>query len=125
MLEPKRIETNQKPNVIEYLGNNTYYYNYDIQSNTVCVSHEDGTSTDEQRWNFIQIHLSGVPEYKTCAKTIIRQYIDEESEFSFINDFNAYQLGIIKDSKAYSDYIDYIKLISEIKEKVKADLCIM
>lgn len=121
MLDPRRIETNLQPEPIELLGNGTYYYNYDIKSEIVCIPQMNGSTKEEERWNYIQIHLSGTPEYKACARAIIRQYIDEESEFSVINDFNAHQLGIRKDEKAYSEYIEYINLVSEIKSKIKSD----
>ena len=38
MLDAKRIETNQEPKKIEFLGDGSYYYNYDIKAKVVTVS---------------------------------------------------------------------------------------
>ena len=56
MLDPRRIETSLQPEPIELLGNGTYYYNYDIKSEIVCVPQMDGSTREEERWNYIQIH---------------------------------------------------------------------
>ena len=47
MLEPRRIEMDVQPDLIEKLGNGTYYYNYDIKSEIVYVPHMDGSTTEE------------------------------------------------------------------------------
>lgn len=122
MLEPRRIETNIKPQMIEFLGNGTYYYNYDITSRIVTVPNMDSEgSIEEERWDYIQVHLAGTPNYNDCARAIIREFIDESSEFSLINDYNAYQLKLLKDQTVYNKYVDYINKVSEIKGKVKQD----
>lgn len=122
MLEPRRIETNIKPQTIEFLGNGTYYYNYDITFRIVTVPNMDSEgSIEEERWDYIQVHLAGTPNYTDCARAIIREFIDESSEFSLINDYNAYQLKLLKDQTVYNKYVDYINKVSEIKGKVKQD----
>lgn len=37
MLEPRRIEMDVQPDLIEKLGNGTYYYNYDIKSKRLML----------------------------------------------------------------------------------------
>lgn len=117
MLEPRRIETNVEPKVIEQLGNNTYYYNYDIKSDIVSVS-EIG---DETRWNFIQVYLRGIPDYERCLNAIIREYVDVDEELALVNKYNAYQMGNSENAYVCEQYDEYITKVQEIKAKVRAD----
>ena len=113
----KRIQDNQKPPVILRLGNNKYYYNYNIQEEEY-INEEGNTST---KYNYIQILLSGLPNYKDCVKSVIREYISESEEFDLINSANKITLGLTMDKSAYDKYIEYLKLVDKIKQTVKED----
>lgn len=120
MLDARRIESNLKPKTTESLGNGIYYYNYDIQEYTVQVMDETTEEPkDETRWSYIQVRISGKPNYDKCALAIIRAYIDANEEFDLMNSFNAYQLGIT--DSAGEDYEEYLQLVKQIKAKVGKD----
>lgn len=122
MLEPRRVSMNAQPEKIQQLGNGTYYYNYDIQSKQVQVNDiETEELHEETRWDYIQVHLRGVPDYKKCIEAIIRAYITLEEELAIINKYNSYQLGVIQDSSATSEYYEYVSLVATIKTNVKKD----
>lgn len=122
MLEPKRVEMNVQPNPIEKLGNGTYYYNYDITSKEVdIIDPETKKVAQEIRWTYIQVHLHGNPEYKTCIKAVIRAYISTEEELALINKYSAYQMGVESDPSICSKYQEYYKLVATIKTNVKKD----
>lgn len=118
MLDAKRIIQNIKPEKIVNLGNNYYYYNYDIQSNVVMV-HYDDEDREETQYNFVQVKLYGKPDYERCVKEVIRAYVDANSEFDLINSFNAYQLGIA--DSVEEDYEEYLQLVKQIKVNVGKD----
>ena len=120
MQEPKRIEMNICPNSIEKLGNGTYYYNYDIKSAIVEISGQE-TTKQETRWNFIQVHLYGQPNYKECIKAIIREYVDQDEEFDLINSSNSIVLGLSDNNSDKQNYLDYLNLVNQIKVNVKND----
>ena len=111
------VSSNIKPNTIERLGNNTYYYNYNIASEQ--RANENGEQ--ETIYNFIQVHLSGIPDYKDCIKNIIRKYVSQEEEFDLINSYNKVQITGEKNSEDIKKYTDYINLLDEIKTNVKKD----
>lgn len=111
------VNSNIKPNVIERLGNNTYYYNYNITSEQ--RTNENGEQ--ETIYNFIQVHLSGIPDYKDCIRNIIREYVSQEEEFDLINSYNKIQITGEKNSEDVKKYTDYINLLDEIKTNVKKD----
>lgn len=122
MLEPRRVSMNAQPEKIQQLGNGTYYYNYNIQSKQVQVNDiETEELHEETRWDYIQVHLRGVPDYKKCIEAIIRAYITLEEELAIINKYSSYQLGVIQDSSATSKYYEYVRLVATIKTNVKKD----
>ncbi len=111
------ISSNIKPNVIERLGDNTYYYNYNITSE----QKENENGEQETIYNFIQVHLTGIPDYKDCIRNIIREYVSQTEEFDLINSYNKVQLTGDKNSEDVKKYTDYINLLEEIKTNVKKD----
>lgn len=122
MLEPRRIEMDVQPDLIEKLGNGTYYYNYDIKSKEVNVTNpETEDVTQETRWTYVQVHLHGQPDHKECIKAIIRQYVDQDEEFDLINSSNSIVLGLSDNQTDRQKYLDYLTLVGEIKTKVRAD----
>lgn len=120
MLEARRIETNIQPEKFQSLGNNTFYYNFDIQHTKVMVEPMDeGDPYEEDRWNFIQVLIKGKPTYNKCATAIIREYISQDKEMALVNEYASKTLNIEDaDSK---DYIEYLSLIADIKYKVRLD----
>ena len=114
-MDVERIKTNIKPNKVESLGNGIWYYNYDIKE-----SIEPGLEgQDQTMYDFIQVRISGQPDYNKCTQAVIRAYVNSDSEFDLMNSFNAYQLGIT--DSAGKDYEKYLQLLQEIKEKVGKD----
>ena len=111
------VSSNIKPNTIERLGNNTYYYNYNITSEQ--RSNQDGEQ--ETIYNFIQVHLTGIPDYKDCIRNIIIEYVSQEEEFDLINSYNKIQITGEKNSEDMKKYTDYISLLDKIKTNVKRD----
>ena len=81
--------------------------------------HEDGDY--ETIYNFIQVQLTGVPNYKDCIKNIIREYVSQTEEFDLINSYNKIQITGEKNSEDMKKYTDYISLIDKIKTNVKRD----
>lgn len=120
MLEARRIETNIQPEKFQSLGNNTFYYNFDIQHTKVMVEPMDeGDPYEEDRWNFIQVLIKGKPTYNKCVTAIIREYISQDKEMALVNEYASKTLNIEDaDSK---EYIEYLSLIADIKYRVRLD----
>lgn len=123
MLEPNRIQMNVCPQVIQKLGNGTYYYNYDIrevEAEVEILDEKDSTKFETQ-YNFIQVLLNGQPNYKDCVKAIIRSFLTVDEEFDLINSYNSYTENPSEDSEALLEYKEYLSKLKEIKAKVKED----
>ena len=123
MLEPNRIQMNVCPQVIQKLGNGTYYYNYDIrevEAEVEILDEKDSTKFETQ-YNFIQVLLNGQPNYKDCVRAIIRSFITIDEEFDLINSYNSYTKNLSTDSSIIADYQEYLTKLMDIKNKVKKD----
>lgn len=123
MLEPNRIQINVCPQVIQKLGNGTYYYNYDIrkvEAEVEILDEKDSTKFETQ-YNFIQVLLNGQPNYKDCVRAIIRSFITIDEEFDLINSYNSYTKNPSTDSSIITDYQEYLTKLMDIKNKVKKD----
>ena len=121
MLEPKRIQMNVQPKTIQKLGNGTYYYNYDIKEVEAEVIDYEGNTKSELQYNFIQVLISGQPNYKDCVKAIIRSFLTVDEEFDLINSYYSYTENLTEDSKALLEYKEYLSKLKEMKAKVKED----
>lgn len=121
MLEPNRIQTDICPQIIQKLGNGTYYYNYDIQESNILVSNEENQKKKETSYNFIQVLITGQPNYKDCVKAVIRSFLTIDEEFDLINSYNSYSENLIDDFEIVNQYKEYLDLLKQIKTKVKDD----
>lgn len=117
-METTRLKSIIKPAKFESLGNGNYYYNYDIIEG-ITVSQENNEEIPE--YSYIQVRIAGKPSYKSCVKAVIRAYITLEEEFDLINSNNSVTLKVSTSSDAKAEYIQYLKLLAEIKQKVRAD----
>lgn len=111
-----RIISIQNPKTIEIIGNDKYYFNYDIKEYDKYINEE---GEEVVRYSYIQIKLIGVPQYRDVVRRIIREYISDNEEFELINDYNKYKLGILTDKNVEQKYLNYLNLVEEIKTNVK------
>lgn len=112
----RRQTSTKRPLPIEYLGDNTYYYNYDIRE--YIVQDEEDSHTE---YSFIQVHLRGPANYTDCVRAVIRAYVSESEEFDLVNSYNKYVLGMSTDEADRTKYIEYLELLQTIKEKIRED----
>ena len=117
MLEPNRVKQIEKFNNIQDLGNDNYYYNYDIKPDILLANDID--NQDIPGFSAIQVYIHGKPDYKTCVRAVIRAYVTQDEEFDLINSYNQTNLNQLDDTNAKKEYIDYLKLLSDIKKEVK------
>ena len=113
-----RIKSEIKPNTIESLGNNIWYYNYDIEVEDIYTVNSQGEEIISPGYSYASVRIQGKPTYEKCVKALIREYIDANSELDLINSYNSYQLNVNQEN---SEYEQYLQLIKEIKEKVRKD----
>lgn len=117
-----KSSSNVRPDIIQDLGNGSFHYNYNIVEEKVA----DEEVGEKTVYNFDTVQVWEKPTYENLTRAVIRNEVDENEEFSLINDYYAAQLGLETDSarktKAVTEYKDHLSRVIAIKTMVRADL---
>lgn len=117
-----KSSSNVRPDIIQDLGNGSFHYNYNIVEEKVA----DEEVGEKTVYNFDTVQVWEKPTYENLTRAVIRNEVDENEEFSLINDYYAAQLGLETDSarkaKAVTEYKDHLSRGIAIKTMVRADL---
>ena len=82
MFTATKIESTIEPKSFESLNNGIWYYNYDVEKKVVKVSPMRGDKieeTEETRYSYVQVRISGEPTLSKCFEAILREYRDENN----------------------------------------------
>ena len=117
-----------KPPKLEAVGNGNYLYRWNIQEEE--VQHEMMQEGEEEpvsavkkvQYSCREVTIHGKPEYGKCVEAVIRSDYSAEAELALINQFNAYQQGVLSDAGVVSEYEEYLAFVSSVKSMVKEDL---
>lgn len=117
-----------KPPKLEAVGNGNYLYRWDIQEEEVQHEmmqegkEEPVSSVKKVQYSYREVTIHGKPEYGKCVEAVIRSDYSAEAELALINQFNAYQQGVLSDAGVVSEYEEYLAFVSSVKSMVKEDL---
>lgn len=117
-----------KPPKLEAVGNWNYLYRWDIQEEEVQHEmmqegeEEPVSSVKKVQYSCREVTIHGKPEYGKCVEAVIRSDYSAEAELALINQFNAYQQGVLSDAGVVSEYEEYLAFVSSVKSMVKEDL---
>lgn len=117
-----------KPPKLKAVGNGNYLYRWDIQEEEVQHEmmqegeEEPVSSVKKVQYSCREVTIHGKPEYGKCVEAVIRSDYSAEAELSLINQFNAYQQGVLSDAGVVSEYEEYLAFVSSVKSMVKEDL---
>ena len=79
MFTATKIESTIEPKRFESLNNGVWYYNYDVEEKVVKVSSMEGEETEETRYSYVQVRISGEPTLSKCYEAILKAYKDENN----------------------------------------------
>ena len=117
-----KSSSNVRPDIIQDLGNGSFHYNYNIVEEKVA----DEEVGEKTVYNFDTVQVWEKPTYENLTRAVIRNEVDENEEFSLINDYYAAQLGLETDTerkaKAVTEDKDHLSRVIAIKTMVRADL---
>lgn len=123
MKSPRRVQADVQPEIIQKLGDGTFYYNYDVQEVQVEGTNPDTQEPEMQtKYEFIQVMLRGVPEYKHLVLAILREYLTQDEEFDLINSYNEAITDGETSCEEIDEYKEYLTLRNTIKKNIKKDL---
>lgn len=120
-----KSNSNERPAVIENLGNGAFYYNYNIVQKEEPAIVDNENEQPRTCYDFQQAKIWGTPTRTTIVKAVIREEIDETAEFNLINSYNAAVNGLLDETEtdeAKERYFTHLRRVQEIKRQVKADL---
>ena len=82
MFTATKIESTIEPKSFESLNNGIWYYNYDIEEKVVKVHSmrkDEIEETQETRYSYVQVRISGEPTLSKCFEAILKAYKDEHN----------------------------------------------
>lgn len=122
-----KSNSNDRPPILQDLGNGSWHYNYNITEVEVQpepMAEQEGEQTQAARkaYDYDTVVIWGRPDYDKCVKAVLRSRRDETEEFSLINKYNAFVLGLSTDETDKKEYEAYLSEVIAVKAMVRADL---
>lgn len=93
-----KSNSNDRPPILQDLGNGSWHYNYDITEVDVQpepMAEQEGEQAPAARkaYDYDTVEVWGRPDYDKCVKAVLRSRRDETEEFSLINSTTLSYLG--------------------------------
>lgn len=109
------------------LGNGSWHYNYNITEVEVRpepMAEAEGEQAPAARkaYDYDTVEVWGRPDYDKCVKAVLRSRRDETEEFSLINKYNAFVLGLSTDEADKTEYENFLTEVMAVKAMVRNDL---
>jgi hypothetical protein len=83
MFKINKIDCVIKPEKFESLNNGIWYYNFDIESETVTEPDMDGEQKEITRYKYCYVRISGNPTVNKCYEAVLKAYTDESGTTLF------------------------------------------
>ena len=107
------------------LGNGSWHYNYNITEVDVKpgpITKDEQAAAAWKAYDYDTVEVWGQPDYDKCVKAVLRSRRDETEEFSLINKYNAFVLGLSTEEADKTEYENYLKEVLAVKAMVRTDL---
>lgn len=106
-----------KPEIIQNLGNGTYFYRYNIVESVVV----DENGNERMTYDY-EVVLINRPDYNAIVEALIAEKYSISEELSITGKYNDFVLGISEKEEDVKKYKDYRAEVLAIKKMVKNDL---
>lgn len=121
-----------KPSVLEAVGNGSYKYRFDITEKTpetVTTSSDDSSAQEEQKtqWQCQEVIVWSPVTSNKITEAVITEVCDHNYEQKLVNEYNAAQLGLYgsktgeEAKKHIAAYTEYLNTRAALKAQVDAD----
>lgn len=123
-----------KPSILEAVGNGSYKYRFDITENipeTVATLSDDGNAQEEEQriqWQCQEVTVWSPITSNKITEAVITDYLgDSNYEQKLINEYNAAKLGLYdvnthdEAQKHIDKYIEYLNTRTALKAQVDID----
>ena len=121
-----------KPSVLEAVGNGSYKYRFDITEKTpeaAATSSDDSSAQEEQKtqWQCQEVTVWSPVTSNKITEAVITEVCDHNYEQKLVNEYNAAQLGLYgsktgeEAKKHIAAYTEYLNTRAALKAQVDAD----
>ena len=122
-----------KPSVLEAVGNGSYKYRFDITEKTpetVTRSSDDSNAQEEEQrtqWQCEEVTVWSPVTSNKITEAVITEVCDHNYEQKLVNEYNAAQLGLYgsktgeEAKKHIAAYTEYLNTRAALKAHVDAD----
>ena len=122
-----KSNSNDRPPILQDLGNGSWHYNYNISEvegrpEPMAVAEGEQAPAARKAYNYDTVEVWGRPDYDKCVKAVLRSRRDETEEFSLINKYNAFVLGLSTDEADKEEYEAFLTEVMAVKAMVRNDL---
>ena len=120
-----KSNSNDRPPILQDLGNGSWHYNYNITEVDVKpgpITEDEQAASARKAYDYDTVEVWGRPDYDKCVKAVLRSRRDETEEFSLINKYNAFVLGLSTEEADKTEYENYLKEVLAVKTMVRTDL---
>lgn len=122
-----KSNSNDRPPILQDLGNGSWHYNYNIaevevRPEPMAVAEGEQAPAARKAYDYDTVEVWGRPDYDKCVKAVLRSRRDETEEFSLINKYNAFVLGLSTDEADKKEYEAFLTEVMAVKAMVRNDL---
>ena len=121
-----------KPSVLEAVGNGSYKYRFGITEKTpeaAATSSDDGSAQEEQKtqWQCQEVVVWSPVTSNKITEAVITEVCDHNYEQKLVNEYNAAQLGLYgsktgeEAKKHIAAYTEYLNTRAALKAQVDTD----
>lgn len=122
-----KSNSNDRPPILQDLGNGSWHYNYNItevevQPEVMAETENEQAPAARKAYDYDTVEVWGRPDYDKCVKAVLRSRRDETEEFSLINKYNAFVIGLSTDEADKEEYEAFLSEVMAVKAMVRNDL---
>lgn len=111
-----------KPSVLEAVGNGSFLYRYNIEEVVPELTDENAGEEKVSQWKCEEVTVWAPVSTNKVIEAVIREKYSASAELALVNKFNAYQQGLDVDASAVSEYTDYLTFVAGVKRQARTDL---
>lgn len=119
-----------KPSVLEAVGNGSYKYRFDITEinpEVISLTDKDVQEVQRTQWQCQEVIVWSPVTSNKITKAVITELYDNNYEQKLVNEYNAAQLGMYGEKtgeeaqKCINAYTEYLNTREKLKAMVDAD----
>lgn len=110
-----KSQSNIKPVMIERLNSTSYAFNYNVETKL------DEDNNPYYVYEQVIINSCDINNNDIVRDTLLTNW-DINEQIKLINDYNAYNLGLLKDEKYKTRYEDFLTFRTSMKENVDKNI---